>query len=330
VFAWKPSDLFGVPREVIEHNLAVCPEARPQAKGLVTSPRSIRFHCQGSAKAKKAKVIQEVVHPTWEANPVVVPKSNGAMQMCIDFMDLNKACPKDPFALLRIDQIVDSMAGCDLLCFLNAFSRYLQIKMVVKDEEKTAFIMAIGFFCYTCMTFGLKNAGATFQWAMRKYLSSQIGRNVEAYIDDIVLSKEMLIDDLRETFANLCQVRLKLNPEKCTFGVPSRKLLRYLVSHRGIEANLDKIKAIDEIKAPRRIKDVQHLNGCITVLGCFISRLGERAFPFFKLLKKPGPVQWTSEAEAAIQDFKEYLASPPILVAPRPNEPLLLYVAATS
>jgi hypothetical protein len=103
-------------------------------------------------------VIQEVVHPTWEANPVVVPKPNGAMRMCIDFMDLNKACPKDPFALLRINQIVDSTADCDLLCFLDAFSRYLQIKMVVEDEEKTAFITPIGCFCYTCMTFGLKNA----------------------------------------------------------------------------------------------------------------------------------------------------------------------------
>jgi hypothetical protein len=103
-------------------------------------------------------------------------------------------------------------------------------------------------------------------------------------------SKETLIDDLRETFANLRQVRLKLNPEKCTFGVPSGKLLRYLVSHRGIEANLDKIKAIDEIQAPRRIKDVQHLNGYITMLGRFISRLGMHAFPFFKLLNKPGPM----------------------------------------
>jgi hypothetical protein len=125
---------------------------------------------------------------------------------------------------------------------------------------------------------------------MQKCLGSQIGRNVEAYIDNIVLSKEMLIDDLHKTFANLRQVLLKLNPEKCTFGVPSGKLLRYLVSHRGIEANLDKIKEIDEIKAPRQIKDVQCLNGCITVLGRFISRLGEHALPFFKLLKKPGPM----------------------------------------
>jgi hypothetical protein len=140
----------------------------------------------------------------------------------------------------------------------------------------------------------------------------------------------MLIDDLRETFANLHKVQLKLNSEKCTFGVPSGKLLGYLVSRRGIKANPDKIKAIDEIQAPQRVKDIQRLNSCITALGRFISRLGERALPLFKLLKRPGAAQWTSEANATLQDLKEYLASPPILVAPKPNEPLLLYVEATS
>jgi hypothetical protein len=143
-------------------------------------------------------------------------------------------------------------------------------------------------------------------------------------------SKEMLIDDLRKTFANLRKVQFKLNPQKRTFVVPSGKFLGYLVLHRGIEANPDKIKAINEIQAPRRIKDVQRLNGCITALGRFISRLGERALPFFMLLMKLGAMQWTPEAEATLQDLKEYLALPPILVAPKPDEPLLLYMAATS
>jgi hypothetical protein len=103
-------------------------------------------------------------------------------------------------------------------------------------------------------------------------------------------SKDTLIKDLHKTFANLRKVQLKLNPEKCTFGVPSAKLLGYLVSHRGIEANPDKIKAIDEIQVPRRVKDVQRLSDCITVMGRFISRLGERALPFFKVLKKMRPM----------------------------------------
>ena len=129
------------------------------------------------------------------------------------------------------------------------------------------------------MPFGLKNAGATFQRAMRICLGPQMGRNVEAYIDDIVVKtkdKSTLVQDLEETFSKLRKINLKLNPEKCAFGVPSGKLLGFLVSHRGIEANPDKIEAIEKIEAPKRIKDVQHLNGCITALGRFISRLGER------------------------------------------------------
>ena len=129
---------------------------------------------------------------------------------------------------------------------------------------------------------------------------------------------------------NLRRVNFKLNPDKCVFGVPSGKLLGFLISHRGIEANPDKIKAIERMEAPRWVKDVQHLNGCITALGRLLSRLGERALPFFKLLKKSGPVEWTPEAEEALQSLKRYLASPPVLVAPAEKEPLLLYIAATN
>lgn len=119
-----------------------------------------------------------------------------------------------------------------------------------------------------------------------------------------------------------------MNPEKCVFGVPSGKLLGFLVSHQGIEANPNKIQAIEHIQAPKRVKEVQHLNGCTTALGRFISRLGEHALPFFKLLQKSGPINWTPKAEATLQDLKRYLASLPILVALKAGERLLLYVAA--
>jgi hypothetical protein len=113
-------------------------------------------------KLEKAKVIREVMHTMWEANPVVVPKPNGAMRTCIDFTNLNKGCPKDPFPLSCINQILDSTASCDLLCFLDAFSGYHQIKVAVEDEDKIVFITPIGCYCYTCMPFGLKNTGDTF------------------------------------------------------------------------------------------------------------------------------------------------------------------------
>ena len=124
-------------------------------------------------------------------------------------------------------------------------------------------------------------------------------------------------------------MNLRLNPEKCVFGVPSGKLLGFLVSHRGIEANLEKIKAIEDMSPPQTLKEMQKLAGRGTALGCFISKLGERALPFFKLMKKKGPFEWTPEADRAFEDLKKYLTSPPVMVAPRPLEPLVLYLAAT-
>jgi hypothetical protein len=290
------------------------------------------FIVQEIEKLKKAKLIREVAHPTWIANPMVVPKANRSGCLCVDFTSLNKACPKDPYSLPRIDQIVDSTAGCDLLCFLDAFSSYHQIKMAREDEEKTAFFTPCGVYCYVCMPFGLKNAGATFQRLMRKALGAQMGRNAEAYVDDIVVKtheSHTFIEDLEETFINLRKVNIKLNPAKCTFGVPSGKLLGFLMSHCRIEANPDKVKAIKEMHPPCNLKEMQRLAGCMAALGRFIARSGEKALPFFKLMKRTGKFEWSSEADKGFFELKRYLTSPPIMVAPTFREPLLLYIAAT-
>lgn len=182
------------------------------------------------------------------------------------------------------------------------------------------------------MTFGLRNAGATFQRLMHIALGRQLGWNTEAYVDDIVVKSretKTLIQDLEETFVSLHEVDLRLNPEKCVFGVPFGKLLGFLVSHRGLEANLEKVKAIEDMSPPQTLREMQKLAGRVTTLGRFISKLGERALPFFKLMKRKGPFEWTQEANKAIQDLKKYLISPPVMVAPRPQEPMVLYLAAT-
>jgi hypothetical protein len=204
--------------------------------------------------------------------------------------------------------------------------------MAKEDEEKTTFITPCGVYYYVCMPFGLKNAGATFQRLMCKALGTQMGRNAEAYIDDIIVKtrkNRTFIEDLEETFANLRKVNIKLNPAKCAFGVPSGKLLGFLVSHRGIEANPDKVKAIEEMRPLRNLKEMQHLAGCMAALGRFIGRSGKKALPFFKLMKRTGKFEWTPEADKAFTELKRYLTSPPIMVAPTFREPLLLYIAAT-
>jgi hypothetical protein len=144
-----------------------------------------------------------VHHPQWLANPVVVPKANGKLRMCIDYTSLNKACPKDPFPLPQIDQIVDSTSGCDLLCFLVAYLGFHQILMSREDEENTAFIIVDGLFCFVYMPYGLKNALPTFVRAMYKKFGDLIRDLVEVYVDDIVVkvkSRASLLDNLALVF----------------------------------------------------------------------------------------------------------------------------------
>ena len=142
---------------------------------------------------------------------------------------------------------------------MDAFSGYNQIKMAKENQVKTAFIMSQGLYCYKVMPFGLKNTGETYQKLVNKMFNKQIRRNMEVYVDDmLVKSKEGLahLDDLKETFATLRQYQMKLNPSKCAFGVASGKFLGFMVSQKGIEANSKKVRAILDITSPKTIKEV--------------------------------------------------------------------------
>jgi hypothetical protein len=146
------------------------------------------------------------------------------------------------------------------------------------------------------MPFGLKNAGATYQRTMQRCLQEQIGRNVHAYVDDVVVKTKQsgkLLDDLKETFANLRRYCMKLNPKKCTFGMPAGQLLGYIISQRGIEANPSKIKAIEALEPPTKLRDVQKFAGCLASLSRFVSRLREKAMPLYQLMKKMDHLVWS-------------------------------------
>jgi hypothetical protein len=324
----------GVPRNLIKHSLNVDPKATPKRQHLCRFADDRRdANKKELAKLLAAGFIREVFHPEWLANPVLVRKKNpNEWRMCIDYTDLNKHYPKDPFGLPRIDQVIDSTAGYDLLCFLDCYSRYHQIAIKEEDQEKTAFITTFGTYCYTTMSFGLKNAGATYQRAIQACFKRQLNKNIEAYVDDVVVktrNSETLIADLEETFASLREYRWKLNPNKCVFGVLSGKLLGFIISHRGIEANPEN-SAINNMRAPNCIKDVQKLTGCMAALNRFISKLGEWGLPFFKLFKHQEKFVWTPEANQALAQLKDFLSKPPVLTAPRKKEQLLLYLTATT
>jgi hypothetical protein len=300
----------GVPRRLIEHSLNIDPKATPKRQHLRRFADERRDTIKKElTKLLAADFIREVFHPEWLANPVLVRKKNtNEWRMCVDYTDLNKHCPKDPFGLPLIDQVIDSTAGCDLLCFLDCYSGYHQIAIKEEDQEKTVFITPFGAYCYTTMSSGLKNVGATYQRAIQKCFKNQLNKNIEAYVDDVVVktrSSDTLIADLEETFTSLREYQWKLNPNKCVFGVPSRKLLGFIISHRGIKANPEKISAITKMKAPTCIKDVQKLTGCMAALNRFISKLGERGLPFFKLLKHQEKFVWTQEADQALAQLKD-------------------------
>jgi hypothetical protein len=168
---------------------------------------------------------------------------------------------------------------------------------------------------------------------MQHVFEEHIGPTVEAYVDDIVVKTKKadnLINDLDVAFKCLRAKNIKLNPEKCVFGVPRGMLLGFIVSKRGIEANPEKIAAITKMGPIRDLKGVQRVTGCLAALSHFISRLGKKALPLYRLLKKLEHFSWTLEAEEALAKLNAMLSNPPILVPPTPGEPLLLYIAATT
>jgi hypothetical protein len=188
VFAWSANDLCGVNRDVIEHSLNVDLVIRTRRQKLQKMSEDKVEGARNKVKRLlSAGVIREVTYPEWLANTVMVKKANGKWRMCIEFTNLNKACPKDEFPLPRIDSLVDAAATSELMSLLDCYSGYHQIWMKKEDEPKTSFISPSGTYCYLRMPEGLKNAGGSFSRMTAKVLHSQIGRSVLTYVDGIIV-----------------------------------------------------------------------------------------------------------------------------------------------
>ena len=251
VFTWNTYETPGVDPEFIRHHLNVNPLIAPKKQ---LPRRSSKAHAEAVreevAKLKQAGAIKEVFYPEWLANTVVVKKKSGKWRVCVNFTDLNKTCPKDPFPMPKIDQLVDATVGHPRMSFLDAFQGYHQIPLALDDQEKTVFVTPIGNYHYKVMSFSLKNARFTYQRMMMRMFELLLGKNVEIYIDDMVVKSKMVsehLGDLRAIFEVLRNYKLRLNASKCSFGVRSGKFLGYIVTHRGIEVNPDQIKAINNL-----------------------------------------------------------------------------------
>ncbi|GJX51427.1 reverse transcriptase domain-containing protein [Tanacetum coccineum] len=260
-------------------------------------------------KLVDAGIMKEVHYHSWLSNPVMVKKHDGTWRMCVDFKDLNNACPKDCYPLPEIDWKVESLCGYSFKCFLDAYKGYHQIKMAKEDEEKTAFITSQGIFCYSKCVRSLKNMLSTYQRLVDKAFQRQIGRNLEVYVDDLVIksrTEEEIIRDITETFKTLRQINMKLNPKKCAFGMQEGMFLGYKVSTNGLRACPD--------KADLRISSL------------VISEMHQgRAEAKWKI---SNDFQWTPEAEEAFKQMKKLIAELPTLTAPREREELIIYLAA--
>ncbi|XP_059439799.1 uncharacterized protein LOC132172333 [Corylus avellana] len=321
----------GIDPAVIVHQLNVSPNHTPVIqKRRGCAPERSKAAAEEVEKLIRAGFIRTVQYPKWLSNVVLVKKSNGKWRMCVDFSDLNKAYPKDSFPLPRIDLLIDSTSGHELLSFMDAFSGYNQICMYEPDQEKTSFVTDRGTYCYEVMPFGLKNAGATYQRLVNWMFQGQIGRNMKVYVDDMLVKSTLAtnhIQDLAEAFQALRLYGMKLNPAKCAFGVSSGKFLGFVVSRRGIEANPEKIKAVLDMQAPRSTKQLQQLTGRVAALNRFISRSTDKCLPFFKVLRKA--FVWDEECEEAFNQLKQYLGNPPLLSRASEGEVLYLYLVVS-
>ncbi|KAM1196347.1 hypothetical protein ACFX2J_022732 [Malus domestica] len=268
-------------------------------------------------KLKGIGFVREVKYPTWVANVVFVKKN-----------------PTKKSLLLQKVLLIDYMAGCELLSFMDAYLGYNQILMNPLDQEYIAFTTNRGLYCYKVMPFGQKNAGATYQRLVNSMFAEQIGKSMEVYIDDMLVKSKYAdqhITNLSETFTILKRYRMRLNPNKCAFGVGSGKFLGFMISQRGIEANPEKIKAILDKKEPVTSKDIQSLTGKVAALTRFISKATDRCALFFKALKGSKKyITWTDECDEAFKNLKDYMSKAPLLSIPEVGDTLIIYLSVSA
>ncbi|GKE54948.1 reverse transcriptase domain-containing protein, partial [Tanacetum coccineum] len=229
---------------------------------------------------------------------MMVKKHDDSWRMCVDFKDLNKACPKDGYPLPEIDWKVESLCGFPFKCSMDAYKVYHQIKIAKEDEEKTTFIISQG-----------------------------------VYVDDLVIknhTEDEIIRDIEETFKTLREINMKLNPKKRTFGVEEGMFLGYKVNTKGIKVCPEKVDDVLSLPSPKCLKDVQKLNGKLASLNRFLAKSAEKSLPFFKTLKKyrkKGDFHWTEEDDDAFKQMKQLIAELPTLTAPEEKEELIIYLA---
>nr|GEX93474.1 reverse transcriptase domain-containing protein [Tanacetum cinerariifolium] len=255
----------------LEHRRHGATDRGPRQKKRGQAPERAKAIQMEVQKLVDAGIMRKIYYHDWLSNPVMVKKHDGSWRMCVDFTNLNKACPHDCYPLPEIDWKVESLCGYPFKCFLDAYKGYHQIQLAEADEEKTAFYTGQG-------------------------------------------------------------VNMKFNSKKCSFGLAERVFLGYVITPEGIKPCPDKTAAVLQLPSPRTIKEVQSLNEKLANLNRFLSKSAEKSLPLFQTLKKcikKSDFHWTAEAKQAFQQLKQNLSELSLLVAPKPQEELIIYLCAT-
>jgi hypothetical protein len=323
-FAWDYTEMPGLDRSIVEHRLPLKLGFRPfQQRARQMKAEILEEVKKEVEKMIEAGFIRTCRYAEWISSVVLVQKKDGRWRVCVDFRDLNRATPKDEYPMPVAETLINAAAGHKMLSFMDGNAGYNQIFMAPEDIHKTAFRVpgAVGLFEYVVMTFGLKNAGATYQRAMNYMFHDLIGKLVEIYIDDVVVKSALAkghIGDLRRVLERTRTFGLRMNPKKCAFGVSAGQFLCFLVHEWGIEISLKSQEAVKTMVPPTTKKELQQLIGKINFVRRFISNLLGRIEPFMELvkIKTNDEFRWGAEQQQAFEEIKKYLSKPPVLVPP--------------
>eukprot|EP00253_Pinus_taeda_P019234 PITA_19234 len=309
----------GIDPSIVVHEIITYPGAKPIRQRLrQVHPRKAAAIKAEVEKLLKAGFIYPIPLTDWVSNIVPVTKKQGTIRVCVDYHDINWACPKDNFPTPYIDQIIDECAGSEMYSFMDGFFGYNQINIAPADQHKTAFICPWGTFAYKKLPFGLKNASATFQRVM-SYAFHDIRHIVQPYLDDLPAHSAKRKDHpahLHEIFLRCRHYNIRLNPHKCVFCIEAGRLLGFVVSKEGIRLDPLKVEAIVNLPPPATLQQLQSLQGKANFLHRFVPNYAEVAKGFTRLLKKDVPFHWDAVAQESFERLKGRLISAPLLRPP--------------
>jgi hypothetical protein len=330
LFAWKPDD-FGR-TSVVMHRIDTEDASPIKQRFYRTSHENQLFIKNEIQRLLEAGLIKPSISQ-WTSPVVVVEKKNGKKRLCVDYRKLNEMTKKDCYPLPRIDDMLETLSGCQWFTSLDLANGFWQVELDPKDREKSTFITRFGTFEFAVMPFGLCNAPATFQRLMDTVLRDILWQFVVVYVDDINVGSKTFeehLQHLKEVFTRLSNAGLKLSPEKCFFFKEKLPFLGHVVSKEGIHTDPEKLEVIKGMPIP---KDLTQLRGFIALASYyrrFVKNFSSIAEPLHRLLKKGTPYVWGKDQNEAFEALKERLTTPPILAYPDFEKPFILYTDASS